>query len=672
MESTPVEPPSPEVPKIPDDTKKGAFVSLRRLTPFVRPYRGQMVLMTAAALGATLLGVAVPLLTRNLIDGPIAHHDSGALWPLGGLVLLFGIAEALLFWLRRWFVQRCALGIETDIRAAFYRHLQKLPVAFHDSWQSGQLVSRVSGDIGTIRRFFGFALIFLVVNSTTFLLVGGALVIIHPVMGLIIYAASIPLIVYGRTVDRRYHKQSRAAQDQAGDVATLVEESALGIRAIKSFGRQDLLFDRFDDRAKALRTLELKKIRTLSQLWAVFSMQPQMVLSLCVLIGAYAVTSGVLSLGTLVAFISLYLTLLWPIESMAWLMAQSQEANSAAERIWEVLDTVPAIADADDAVVMPPLPAGQTGGELVFEDVSFRYPNSGKTIVSGFDLRIAPGETVALVGPTGCGKTTITALVPRLYDTTSGRVLLDGVDIRDIPLAELRRRIACAFEDPTLFSASVRENLTMGVPGATAEQVAEALDVAQAEFANDLPWGLDTRVGEQGLSLSGGQRQRVALARAVLGRPSVLVLDDPLSALDIHTEGKVEQSLRSVLAGTTGLVVAHRPSTVLLADRVVLLSPPGPEGSTIAAVGTHHELLETCPAYRDILSQTSDLAEVADEVADETAAEGAEAAEAAEASDRLSESPHGSINVDSVSRAAAAQTPASEDDTELESLGAAR
>jgi ATP-binding cassette subfamily B protein len=500
-------------------------------------------------------------------------------------------------------------------------------VAFHDSWQSGQLVSRVSGDIGTIRRFFGFALIFLLVNTTTFLLVGGALVIIHPVMGLIVYAASIPLVLYGRTMDRSYHKQSRAAQDQAGDVATLVEESALGIRAVKAFGRQDLLFQQFDERAKTLRRLELKKIRTLSQLWAVFSVQPQAVLSLCVLIGAYAVTSGVLSLGTLVAFISLYLTLLWPIESMAWLMAQSQEANSAAERIWEVLDTVPAIADSEGAArslaeaQAEASADGQPeplGGELVFENVSFRYPNAEKTIISGFDLRIAPGETVALVGPTGCGKTTVTALVPRLYDTTEGRVLLDGVDVRELPLAELRRRIACAFEDPTLFSASVRENLTMGVPEATTDQVTEALEVAQAEFVNELPWGLDTRVGEQGLTLSGGQRQRVALARAVMGRPAVLVLDDPLSALDIHTEGKVEQSLRSVLAGTTGLVVAHRPSTVLLADRVVLMSPPGPDGSTIAAVGTHHELLETCPAYRDILSQTSDLVDLADEVEADT------------------------------------------------------
>ena len=610
---------------LPDDPRRGAFSSLRRLTPFIRPYRGQMILMTLAALGATLVGVAVPLLTKDLIDGPIAHHDKAALWPLGGLVLLFGIAEATLFWLRRWFLQRAALGIEADIRNAFYRHLQKLPVAFHDSWQSGQLVSRMSGDINSLRRFFGFALIFLVVNGATFLLVGGALVLIHPVMGLIIYAAAIPLILYGRLTDRRYHRQSRAAQDQAGDVATLVEESALGIRAVKAFGRQGLLFGRFDERARTLRTLELTKIRTLSELWAVFALQPQLVLSLCVLIGAYAVSSGVLSLGTLVAFISLYLTLLWPIESMAWLMAQSQEANSAAERVLEVLDTVPAIADApalaDESIQPSVRPDPASVGRLVFENVGFTYPNSDRPIISGFDLRVAAGETVALVGPTGCGKTTLTALVPRLYDTTAGRVLVDGVDVRDLPLAELRRKVACAFEDPTLFSASVRENLTMGVPDASGEQLDEAIEVAQAEFVNELPWALDTRVGEQGLTLSGGQRQRVALARAVLGRPSILVLDDPLSALDIHTEGKVEEALRSVLRGTTGLVVAHRPSTVLLADRVVLLSPPGPRGSTIAAVGTHQELLRTCPEYRDILSQTSDLVDAADSDTDSTDSE---------------------------------------------------
>jgi ATP-binding cassette subfamily B protein len=250
----------------------------------------------------------------------------------------------------------------------------------------------------------------------------------------------------------------------------------------------------------------------------------------------------------------------------------------------------------------------------VFENVSFSYPValgrvSEHPILTDVNLRLSPGETVAIVGPTGCGKTTLTALVPRLYDVTGGRILLDGDDVRELALTELRARVACAFEDPTLFSASVRENLVLGHPEATDDQVAEALRIAQAEFVNDLPWGLDTRVGEQGLSLSGGQRQRLALARAVLGRPPVLVLDDPLSALDVHTEGLVEQALRAVLAETTGLVVAHRASTVLLADRVALLGPHPSGGFTVAALGTHHELLETEPGYRNLLSQSSELVE---------------------------------------------------------------
>jgi ATP-binding cassette subfamily B protein len=245
--------------------------------------------------------------------------------------------------------------------------------------------------------------------------------------------------------------------------------------------------------------------------------------------------------------------------------------------------------------------------------VGFAYPGSDTPLLTGIDLELAAGETVAIVGPTGCGKTTLTALVPRLYDVTEGRILLDGVDVRELSLQELRSRVACAFEDPTLFSASVRENLVLGRPEATEAQVEEALRVAQADFVRELPWGLDTRVGEQGMSLSGGQRQRLALARAVLGRPSMLVLDDPLSALDIHTESLVEQALRSVLAKTTGLVVAHRPSTVLLADRVAVLGPAENGGTTVVAVGTHHDLLEHDPVYRDLLSQSSDLAELAEE-----------------------------------------------------------
>jgi ATP-binding cassette subfamily B protein len=316
--------------------------------------------------------------------------------------------------------------------------------------------------------------------------------------------------------------------------------------------------------------------------------------------GAVAVNSGAMTVGALVGFVALFTVLLWPILSLGFLFAFAQETASACDRIGELLDAPITVTDRPG---VHPVTVGSPAG-LRFEGVGFSYPGSSRPVLDGVDLDIRPGETVALVGATGSGKTTMTALVSRLYDVTSGRVTVDGTDVRDLPLAQLRTVVATAFEDATLFSMSVRENLTLGRPDATDADVAEALRVAQAEFVHDLPWGLATRIGEQGLSLSGGQRQRLALARAVLGRPSVLVLDDPLSALDVHTEALVERALRDVLAGTTALVVAHRPSTVLLADRVALLA-----GGRIAAVGRHTDLLAEVPGYRDLLAQESELAE---------------------------------------------------------------
>jgi ATP-binding cassette, subfamily B, bacterial len=330
-----------------------------------------------------------------------------------------------------------------------------------------------------------------------------------------------------------------------------------------------------------------------------------------------------LSLGGLVAFVTLTLLLVWPIEAMGFIIATGQEAATAAQRIYEIFDTPPAItdpdtADADHGQGRPGLAAGRwrsgraaaateaaleiqhatTGsGRLRFEDVVFAYPGAKTPVLRGVSLDLAPGETVALVGATGSGKTTLLQLVPRLADVTSGRITLDGVDVRALALPELRSRVGCAFEDPTLFSASVRENVAFGVQDATKADILAALEAAQAEFVADLPWGLDTRIGEQGMSLSGGQRQRVALARAILARPEVLLLDDPLSALDVHTEARVTAALAGVLAASTALIVAHRPSTVLLADRVALL-----DGGAIAAIGTHHELLGTQQRYRDLMS----------------------------------------------------------------------
>jgi ATP-binding cassette subfamily B protein len=582
----------------PDD--RGRLSALTRLWPFARPYRGLVALTFLAALLATLTQLAVPLITAAVVDGPIASGDRAGLIPLVGLALLFGVAEAALFFLRRWAMNRSCLRIERDVRNALYARLQRLPVAFHDRWASGQLLSRATTDVSTIRRFVGFASVFLAVNLITCVVVLALLLLTYWPLGLAVLLTTVPLTLLGLRWERRYNVQSRLVQDEHGELATDVEEAVQGIRVVKSLGRSGLVFDRYDAKATRLRRLELDKIRTLALLWCIFEFHPQVTLAVILVGGAVAVNTGALTVGGLVGFVALFTVLLWPILSLGFLFAFAQETASACDRIGELLDAPVTITDRPG---VRPAALGSPA-RLRFEDVGFSYPGSEEPVLDGVDLDLAPGETVALVGATGSGKTTLTALVGRLHDVTAGRVTLDGVDVRDVPLAQLRGVVATAFEDATLFSMSVRENLTLGRPDATDADVAEALRVAQAEFVHDLPWGLATRIGEQGLSLSGGQRQRLALARAVLGRPSVLVLDDPLSALDVHTEALVERALRDVLAGTTALVVAHRPSTVLLADRVALLA-----GGRIVAVGRHSDLLAEMPAYRNLLAQDSELAE---------------------------------------------------------------
>ncbi|MFI6374745.1 ABC transporter ATP-binding protein [Streptomyces sp. NPDC050546] len=578
---------------------RSAVRTLLRLWPYVRPARARLFSAAFVAILASSTGLVIPLVLKWMVDGPVAGRDPAGVW-LGALcLLLLGFAEALLFGLRRWLVARPLAHVEASMRADLYRHLQRLPVSFHDRWASGQLLSRGIADLGLLRMFLAFPLTFLLVNGVT-IVIGVIIMLLQDwTLGLVILGPAVPVMVTCVIFEKRYAEVARRAQDQVGDLTTVVEESVLGIRVIKGFGRHRSQARAFRDLSGKLRGTELRKARLLATIWGVIVTLPELAIGAALVVGVVQVADGGLSAGTLVAFLSTALALRWPVESIGFLLAMSQEAATATERYFEVMDEeveerrVPAVGGRSTAL-------GERG--LRFDGVTFRYPDAppgSPPVLQRIDLHIRPGESMALVGSTGSGKTTLTALIPRLHEVTSGRITLDGVDITALSREALRAKVAVAFEEPTLFSAAVGDNVLMGAADGTAgtPELERALAVAQADFVHALPQGTDTQVGEQGLSLSGGQRQRLALARAVVGQPEFLVLDDPLSALDVHTEAAVEAALRQVLADTTALIVAHRPSTVLLADRVALLS-----GGRITAVGTHHELLRTNAEYAHLMS----------------------------------------------------------------------
>ncbi|KOU77262.1 ABC transporter [Streptomyces sp. MMG1533] len=595
MATTPATTKDPEKPG-----DRSAVRTLLRLWPYVRPVRVRLFTAAFVAVLASCAGLVIPLVLKWMVDGPVAEGDSAGVW-LGALyLLLLGLAEALLFGLRRWLVARPLAGVEAGMRADLYRHLQRLPVAFHDRWASGQLLSRGTTDLMLLRMFLAFPLTFLLVNGVT-IVIGVVIMLIQDwSLGLVILGPAIPVIVTCVVFETRYTEVARRAQDQVGDLTTVVEESVLGIRIIKGFGRHRSQARAFRELSRTLRGTELRKAGLLATIWGVIVTLPEVAIGVALVLGTVQVADGELSAGTLVAFLSTALALRWPVDSIGFLLAMSQEAATATERYFEVMDEEP------ESQATAAATRSEDSG-LRFQEVSFRYPDAPEDsppVLDRIDLHIRPGESMALVGATGSGKTTLTALVPRLHEVTSGRITLDGEDITGMSREELRSKVAVAFEEPTLFSAGVGDNVLMGAQGTAGQtELERALAVAQADFVYGLPQGTDTQVGEQGHSLSGGQRQRLALARAVVGRPRFLVLDDPLSALDVHTEAAVEAALRDVLAETTGLIVAHRPSTVLLADRVALLS-----GGRIAAVGTHQELLRTNAEYAHLMAGTEEAA----------------------------------------------------------------
>jgi ATP-binding cassette, subfamily B, bacterial len=570
-----------------------------RVYPYAKPAMSRIYLGMGAAMIAALVALAIPQVLRSLVDGPLKDGDSGEIWWPVIIVLLLGIVEAVMIWFRRWFVLQPGTHIEARMRNGLYKQLQDLPVNFHDRWPSGQLLSRAISDLNLIRRWFSFGLVLFVVNTITIVVGIGVLASINWMLGVLFMVLSIPLWIYGYLFENKYSVVARRSQDQAGDLATTVEESVHGIRVLKAFGRGAHALRNFEAQAELLRGTEIEKAKAIAGIWLWLLLVPDVTFALCLAGGVWLAGVGQITVGGLVAFFATATVLRFPVESIGFLLSMTFDTRTAADRFFDVMDEKNTIVDPEH-----PKTIAKPEGRLVFHDVHFRYADSPERfpdLVNGINLELEPGETMALVGLTGSGKSTITALATRLYDVTGGSITLDGVDIRDLTLEELRTHIAMAFEDATLFSASVRDNVLLGRPESSDEELDEALDIAQADFVRDLPEGLDTKVGEEGMSLSGGQRQRLALARAVAAKPDVLVLDDPLSALDVDTEALVEAALRRVLASTTGLVVAHRPSTVMLADRVALL-----ENGRITAVGKHSELLASSEHYRFVISSLED------------------------------------------------------------------
>lgn len=579
--------------------------TLKRLAPFVKPIFPRLFCGFLCALGAGIVALAIPQVLAWLVN-VVLQRDGAAseVWISVGIIAALGFVEALLIFLRRQFVLNPAAGLEAQMRIRFYKHLQRLPVAFHERWGSGQLLSRSMSDLSLLRRWLAFGAMMLVVETVT-VVTGLVLMFTHSwILGLLYLLGSIPIAIKAYRFRNDYRAASRRSQDQAGDLATAVEESVHGIRVIKAFGRGPHVYEGFNAQAKSLQETEITKAKTLASFLLTVVAVPETILGIGLVIGLAQVANGTLSVGSLVAYFAIAAVIAGPVEGMGMLLGMTLSTKTALDRHFEVMDSINDIVSP----AQPQIPA-ERDGSVKLEHVRFAYPDTAGThrpILADINLEIRPGETMALVGITGSGKSTLLNLVPRLHEATAGKVLVHGQDVKDWDLEQLRAEIAVAFEDTTLFSTSIRGNVLLGAPEHLDERqrealLAEALDVAQAQFAYALPDGVDTLIGEEGLSLSGGQRQRIALARAIAARPSVLVLDDPLSALDVRTEELVTERLRDVLAGTTTLIVAHRPSTVMLADRVALL-----RDGRIDAVGSHTHLLSTNEHYRFVIASLDD------------------------------------------------------------------
>jgi ABC-type multidrug transport system fused ATPase/permease subunit len=561
-----------------------------RLLGFLKPYKLGLTVSIVLAVGSQAAQIALVWVTKHVIDSALVPRDSHKLWLFVWAIVALGVIRALLMAGRRLLSGKQALAVEMDMRQGMYAHLVRLSFGFYDRHQTGQLMSRATVDLQGVRFFLGYGLIFFFQNVLTVVSVTAVLFVFEWKLALIALAITPILVVLAYRYSHIAHPTLRDVQQKLADVATVAEENIVGVHVVKSFAQEQQERAKFDARSEAVFAQTIKANRQRALYVPLISWVPLVAQGAVLLVGARMVTHGSLTVGGFVAF-NLYLGMLvMPLRSLGMWVGQAQRATAAGERIFQVMDEPEEVADRPDAIELPP-----GGGDLRFEHVGFEYMQS-RPVLEGIDLHVPAGRTIALIGHTGSGKTTLTSLVPRFYDVTAGRVLVDGVDVRDVTLRSLRRAIGVIPQDPFLFSATVRENVTFGAPDLSDEEVERIARLAQAhEFVERLPDGYDTVIGERGITLSGGQRQRLAIARAIAVDPRILVLDDATASVDATTEAKIRLGLREAMRGRTTLIIAHRLSTISLADEIVVL-----DAGRIAARGTHDELLETSQVYRDI------------------------------------------------------------------------
>ncbi|HVD11156.1 MAG TPA: ABC transporter ATP-binding protein [Gaiellaceae bacterium] len=561
-----------------------------RLLGFLRPYRWSLIVSVVLAVGSQVAGLAIPWLTGKVIDDGIRPHDTRTLAILVSLIAVAGLVRALMLVGRRFIAGRQALGVEFDIRNALYAHLLRLSWGFYDRHQTGQLMSRATVDLQQVRFFLGYGLIFFGQHILTIVATTAILFVLDWEIALIALAITPALIAIAYVYSRSSHPILREVQQRMADMTTVAEENIVGVNVIKAFAQEPQEEEKFARRNDAVFAESVRATRQRAFYVPLLSFLPLLAQAAVLLVGGHRVINGNLEVGEFIAINVYVLMLVMPLRMLGMWIGTSQRAVASGERIFEVLDEAEDVTNAPDA---KPLAPGE--GHVRFDHVTFGY-EPDRPVLHDVDLEVEAGLTIALIGHTGSGKTTLTSLVPRFYDPQEGRVLLDGEEVRGLRLEELRGAIGIVSQDPFLFSTTVRENIAFGAPLASDQDVERAARMAQAhEFISELPDGYDTVIGERGITLSGGQRQRIAIARAILLDPRVLILDDATASVDATTESKIRLGLREAMKGRTTFIIAHRLSTISLADEIVVL-----DHGAVAARGTHDELLERSPVYLEI------------------------------------------------------------------------